>query len=256
MHDRHKPLQRFGMRAGKAAGYAVKAVVGPDAAIGVVHAVGGGVFHAVLPKRFEPGGGRVRPRAIYLERLRLTSRKPAAQDRGVYAPGPIAYLLQMVHRIIDSDHVIERDAPGVQVAVTASKGFVGKDRSDLFARPFLEFVDGVETDGFQRNGFEHNGLLDILVCVVWISASLRRGTVGLRFAPLTLALSPAAGRGNLNRPSLPLLIRLSVASGTFGAALHVIHRALLRVIGRQDDPRRAALRDGIVGDVAQVALGH
>src|SRR6266704_1199006 len=133
------------MRVGEAPRYAVKAMVGPDAALGVVDAVSGGVFHAVLAKRFEPGGGRVRPRAVYLEQLRLTSRKPAAQDRGVYAPGPIAYLLQMVHRIIDSDHVIEQDAPGGQVAVTTSKGFVGKDRSDLFARPFLEFVDGVET---------------------------------------------------------------------------------------------------------------
>src|SRR5712691_9253529 len=177
MHDRHKPLQRFGMRAGKAAGYAVKAVVGPDAAIGVVYAVGGGVFHAVLPKRFEPGGGRVRPRAIYLEQLRLTSRKPAAQDRGVYAPGPIAYLLQMAHRIIDSDHVIERDAPGVQVAVTAPERLVRKDRSDLLARPLLESVDRPEDDGFQCDGFEHNGLPDVLTGLVLYGYQRRCGGV-------------------------------------------------------------------------------
>src|SRR6266702_661404 len=146
------------MRVGEAPRYAVKAMVGPDAALGVVDAVSGGVFHAVLAKRFEPGGGRVRPRAIYLEQLRLASRKPAAQDRGVYAPGPIAYLLQMADRIIDSNHVIERNAPGVQVAVTAPKGFVRKDRPDFPARPLFEFVDGLETDGFQRNGFEHDSL--------------------------------------------------------------------------------------------------
>src|SRR6266581_7164526 len=146
------------MRAGKAAGYAVEAMVGPDAALGVVYRMGSCVLHAVRAKAFEPSRRDVGPRMIDLEQLRLARRKPAAQDGRVYASGFIAYPLQVADRIVDRHHVIERDAASVQVAVTARKGFVRKDRPDFPARPLLEFVDGLETDGFQRNGFEHDSL--------------------------------------------------------------------------------------------------
>src|SRR6266568_4484308 len=179
------------MRAGKAAGYAVEAMVGPDAALGVVYRMGGCVLHAVGAKAFEPGRRDVGPGMIDLEQLRLARREPAAQDGRVYASGFIAYPLQMTDRIVDRHHVIERNPAGVQVAVAASKGFVRKDRSDLFARPLFEFVNGLEIDGFQRNSVEHNGSPRVLFSILYFAPQRRCSAVVLAFGRYIEDASPS-----------------------------------------------------------------
>jgi hypothetical protein len=156
MHDGYKPLQRFGMRAAERARNTVKAVVGRDAALGVVHAVRGGVFQIAFEKVPQPRLGKARPRTVGLEQLRLSCREPSAHDRGFGDSRPVAYLLQIFDRRIDRHAVIGRHAADVQAAVAARERLVRKNGPYFRARPLLKLFHGLHAARFQRDGIDHS----------------------------------------------------------------------------------------------------
>src|SRR6266545_3270252 len=151
MHDGHELLERFDVRRAELPGNAVKAVIGPDAALGVVYSVGGSVSHTADAKALEPRRRHIGPRPIGLEELRFSCRKPAAQHGRVDRAGAVAYPLQVGRRIIDRHDVVERDAAGVQVAVAARERSVGEDGPDRLSRPGLVLLEGLDAVRFKRD---------------------------------------------------------------------------------------------------------
>lgn len=151
---RRKPLQRPDVSVAKRTGNPVKADVACEAALAVVNAMGGDVDQPAFAKDFQPRRRNVRPGAIDLEQLRLLRGEPAAQDRRVDGPRPVAQLLQIAQGEIHRHHVIERNSAGVQVPVARREHLVREHRSYPVAHPALVLVDGRDPGRLQDEGIE------------------------------------------------------------------------------------------------------